>query len=270
VIRRRAAVLGHPISHSLSPVLHRAAYAALGLDWAYEAVDVTSGQLPEFLAGMDESWAGLSLTMPLKQTVLSLLASQSQTVAETGGANTVLVTPAGFAGHNTDVYGIVTALRRHPGFTPPRTVAIIGAGATAASALVAARQLGPRAVRVCARRPEAAADLVARAAPPGASVSAVPWERVADAFSADTVVCTLPGDAAEALTGAIPASAGLLLDVSYHPWPTTLAAAWQRAGGAVVAGHRMLLWQAARQVELMTGHPAPVSAMAEALDASLG
>lgn len=266
---RRAAVLGHPIAHSLSPALHRAAYRALGLDWEYQALDVTEEQLPEFLAGLDGGWAGLSLTMPLKQTVLPHLATASQTVAATGGANTVLVTADGLEGHNTDVFGIVAALRHSPGFGTPGTVAIIGAGATAASALVAAGELGAREVTVCARRPEAVAALVDRGIAAGIPVVAAGWDDVAAAFRCDAVVCTLPGDAAGVLAAQIPANPGLLLDVTYHPWPTTLAAAWMAHGGTVVPGHRMLLWQAVRQVELMTGRDAPVQAMAAALDAAM-
>lgn len=266
---RRAAVLGHPISHSLSPVLHRAAYAELGLDWSYEAIDVTSEQLSDFLAGLDSSWVGLSLTMPLKQTVLSFLVESSATVAAAGGANTVLVTEAGLIGDNTDVYGIVAALRERRDFRPPRTFGIIGAGATAAAAMVAAAELAVDRVVVSARRTAPAEDLADRGRALGLQVETVPWEQVEQALACDAIVVTLPGDAAANLISAIPAEPGVLLDVTYHPWPTSLAAAWEQRGGSVVPGHQMLLWQAARQVELMTGHPAPVASMAAAMRETL-
>lgn len=266
---RRAAVLGHPISHSLSPVLHRAAYRALGLDWGYEAIDVTEAQLPGFLAGLDDSWAGLSLTMPLKQSVLPHLAVTSPTVAATGSANTVLVTSAGLEGHNTDVFGIVKAVQLSPGFDAPGTVAIIGSGATAASALVAAGELSAHKVTVCARRPEAVAELVGRGRAAGVPAVGASWTEVEAVFRSDVVVCTLPGDAGAGLAGDVPSMPGLLLDVTYDPWPTTLAAAWIANGGNVVPGHQMLLWQAVRQVLLMTGRDAPVPAMAAALDAAI-
>lgn len=266
---RRAAVLGHPISHSLSPVLHRAAYAELGLDWSYEAIDVTSEQLGDFLAGLDSSWVGLSLTMPLKQTVLPFLVESSATVGAAGGANTVLVTEAGLVGDNTDVYGIVAALQHAADYRPPRSLAIIGAGATAAAAMVAAAELAVDRVVVSARRAAPAEDLVGRGRDLGLVTEALAWDQLHEALAADSVIVTLPGDAAAGLVAAIPARPGCLLDVTYHPWPTTLAAAWQQQGGNVIPGHQMLLWQAARQIELMTGYSAPISVMAAALNEAL-
>jgi shikimate dehydrogenase len=268
-VTRRAAVLGHPIAHSLSPVLHRAAYGAMGLDWTYEAVDIDSDGLGPFLADLGADWVGLSLTMPLKQAVLPFLARSSATVAQAGGANTVLVTPAGLEGHNTDVDGIVAALRAAPGYTAPRTVTILGAGATAASALVAVARLGAQAVLVCARRREAAMALTARGRELEVPVAAGEWGELGEALAADLVICTLPGDAAATLSPQLPSGPGLLLDVTYHPWPTTLAAEWVGAGGTVVPGHQMLLWQAVGQVELMTGRSAPVAAMKAALESAL-
>lgn len=266
----RAAVLGHPIAHSLSPVLHRAAYRALGLDWQYDALDVTSAQLPAFVASLDATWAGLSLTMPLKQAVLPLLHHQSAMVRRVGAANTVVLRDGVRSGHNTDVHGMVRAIRAVAPGVEPASVGVVGAGATATAAVAAAAELGAGSVVVTARRPEAAAALAAHEALAEAvRVTAVPWERRADVLSLPCVVVTLPGDAAAPLHGLVPARPGLLLDVTYDPWPTTLAAAWLTGGGQVVPGHQMLLWQATRQVELMTGRPAPVDAMAAALERAL-
>ena len=133
-------MLGHPIAHSLSPVLHRTAYRQLGLDWEYEAHDVDEAGLPGFLDGCGPQWAGLSLTMPLKRVVLPLLDDVSELVGVVGGANTVVMGPAGRVGHNTDVAGIVEALRDIGAESGPAVV--LGGGATAASALAALHQLG--------------------------------------------------------------------------------------------------------------------------------
>ena len=123
----RAAVLGSPISHSLSPALHRAAYAALDLPWRYEVIELLPAGLPAFLDGLDDHWVGLSLTMPLKQTVLPLLGTASELVRITGAANTVVLTGSERHGHNTDVAGIVVALRE-AGLERPQTGAVLGAG----------------------------------------------------------------------------------------------------------------------------------------------
>src|SRR4051794_12969885 len=100
---RRAAVLGSPIAHSLSPALHRAAYIELGLDWTYDAIECDEAALPAFVQSLDASWVGLSLTMPLKRAVLPLLAEMSETVRLTGAANTVLFRDGRTVGDNTDV-----------------------------------------------------------------------------------------------------------------------------------------------------------------------
>lgn len=265
----RAAVLGHPIAHSLSPVLHRAAYAALGLDWAYDAIDVTEDELPRFWWGLDDSWAGLSLTMPLKAAVLPLLDDVSSLVRRVGAANTVVFADGRRVGHNTDVAGIQQAVREVAGGF--RRVGIVGGGSTAAAALIAADALATDQVVVSARRPAAAAALVsAPLAALSVPTSVLPWARLDELLTTcDCVVVTLPGDAAAGLVDLVPRRPGLLLDVTYHPWPTTLARAWVDRGGTVAPGSRMLLWQAVAQVELMTGRAAPTDAMAAALTAAL-
>lgn len=258
--QRRAAVLGRPISHSRSPALHRAAYAGLGLDWRYEAIDVGKDDLAGFLEGLGPEWVGLSLTMPLKEVVMPLLDRVSPLAQRTRSANTVLLSD-GREGHNTDVAGIVAALRPVLSSTPA-SAAIIGAGATARSAAAAVAELGAARLLVAARRTGPAAEVLGVAELPG---EVLPWDDAARALAAELVVCTLPGDAAAALAAAIPRDPGVLLDVTYAPWPTTLAQAWSAAGGTVVAGAEMLLWQAVEQVRLMTGLDPDVAAMREAL-----
>lgn len=265
----RAAVLGHPIAHSLSPVLHRAAYEALGLDWQYDAVDVDEEGLPGFVDGLDSSWAGLSLTMPLKRAVVPLLDESSELVKSLRCANTVVLRDGRRVGHNTDVAGIETSLRE-AGVTSPTTFGIVGAGATAGSALAAAIRLESGSIVVTARRPEALRGMLQLASRLGDVVQIIDWQRKSAVLASDVVVSALPGDASSGLVRSLPPRTTTLLDVAYHPWPTALAAAWQGRGGDVIPGHRLLLHQAAGQVRLMTGSEAPVSAMDAALRRALG
>ncbi len=278
----RAAVLGHPIAHSLSPVLHTAAYTALGLDWRYDAVDVTAEGLPAFVADLDDEWAGLSLTMPLKQAVLPLLHHVEPLAAAVGAVNTVLVQAGGsrptLVGANTDVHGIAAALSeagvaRDAGTV--RRAVVLGGGATAASALAGLAELGMPSATVLVRSVARAGGTLRAAHRMGVDATVrtlAPLDRAAQAIAAaDVVVSTLPPGAADevaaALTGPV---RGVLLDCAYTPRPTSLVAAWQRAGGRAVSGERMLLHQAAEQVRLMTGRTAPLAAMDAALEAALG
>ena len=266
---RRAAVLGHPIGHSLSPVLHGAAYRALGLPYEYVAIDVTEAGLADFLADCDDSWMGLSLTMPLKRTVLPFLDAVDPVAQRIRAANTVIFSDGERLGFNTDVAGIQTTLREIQVQQYPGDVAILGAGATAAAVLSALVELHPSRVRIAARRVEPALDAVELASEMGLNAEATLWQDSTELLRSDLVISTLPGDAAASFAPHVPHNPGKLLDVTYSPWPTTLAGAWDRAGGTVAPGYRMLLWQAAVQVELMTGFQAPVSAMFEALEAAL-
>jgi shikimate dehydrogenase len=262
--RRRAAVLGHPIGHSLSPVLHRAAYAALGLPWDYDRIDVTPDRLADLLDGLDESWAGLSLTMPLKAAVLPLLDEVDPLAVATGSANTVVLTEGRRRGWNTDVDGLVAALDEHEAGTGAAVV--LGAGATARSAVAALSRRGSPRVTAYVRRPQAAGDLHVTAAAVGVEIEVRPWAGATEGLGADVVVSTVPAGAADELAAAVPAAPATLLDVVYSPWPTPLATAWSAAGGRVVSGLDLLLHQAVRQVLLMTGRAAPVEVMRAALE----
>jgi shikimate dehydrogenase len=270
----RAAVLGRPIAHSLSPVLHRAAYAALGLtDWSYEAVECDEAGLPGFVESRDAGWAGLSLTMPLKRAVLPLLDRTDHLATATGGANTVVFRPEGRHGYNTDVQGIVDALTE-AGAGMPGSVTIVGAGATASSALAAVGELGATGADVVVRDPARAAGLLATAELLGLTVRLRPWadlERPA-AVAGDLLISTVPAGAADDYAERVRRSQSApaaLMDVVYHPWPTPLAQAAAAAGAVVASGYAMLLHQAAAQVELMTGKPAPVEEMRAAGEAEL-
>lgn len=260
----RAAVLGSPVAHSLSPALHRAAYRALDLPWTYDRIEVDEDGLPEVIASLDESWAGLSLTMPLKERVLGLVDRVTDRAREVEAANTVLVGPDGLTADNTDVTGIVQAIR----LLAPQSgadAAVIGAGATARSSLAALRDLGVTMVSVVARRQDAARDLAGVAERLGLGARVLDWSDLGEGMSTGIVVSTLPGDAGDGLAGHVPSSPGVLLDVAYSPWPPPLTAAWRSRGGAVATGLDMLLWQAVEQVRLMTGLEPPIAAMREAL-----
>jgi shikimate dehydrogenase len=151
---RRLAVLGSPIDHSLSPLLHAAAYKVLELPWTYEAIDVTGDRLAEFLRSRDRRWRGLSLTMPLKRDVIPMLDSLDSVASLTRAVNTVLFDGDKRRGYNTDVAGLIAAFRRHQ-VENLDSVVILGGGATAASALVAAAELGAKSARVMADVPGA-------------------------------------------------------------------------------------------------------------------
>jgi shikimate dehydrogenase len=263
----RAAVLGKPIAHSLSPVLHRAAYQALGLDdWTYQAVECDEAALPGVL---DAGWAGLSLTMPLKRAVLPLLDHIDPLAAEVGGANTVVFAADGRHGYNTDVPGMVAALAE-AGVTKAAAGTILGAGATACAALAALRELGLAEAVVLARDRARAGDLLAAASRLGIAVDLRPL--TTEVRGGDLLISTLPAGAADFISERAfvpPALPIALLDVVYHPWPTPLAIAATKAGVPVAGGFDLLLHQAARQVELMTGRsPAPLAAMRAALACS--
>jgi len=267
-----AAVLGQPIAHSLSPVLHGAAYRALGLEgWAYAAHELGAAELPGWVAGLDETWRGLSLTMPLKEVAFEVATTVSDTARLTGAINTLVRRPdLGWDAHNTDVAGLVESLRHvdHGG-----SATILGSGATARSALVALRELGVGSVRLAVRS-EPRPETVALAADLGLAAAAVPLTD----WALDPVrlyVSTLPADAS-ASTGASLGETGsrldgaTLLDVVYAGWPTPLARDAAAAGMTTIGGLDMLVHQAAEQFRLFTGELAPVDAMFAAGREALG
>jgi shikimate dehydrogenase len=264
----RAAVLGHPISHSKSPALHRAAYAHLGVDIAYSAIDVTEAALPDFMrqvrgeARADGSWRGLSVTMPLKSAMVAEVDEVRGVGRALGVVNTVAFESDGGAtrlvAYNTDVAGIVNALR-HAGAAPAPTAVVLGGGGTAAAAIAALKELGAVSAAVFVRDPGRAAEARAASAAVGLPIQVLPLAGAAAAVAAaDVVISTLPPRAADALAAEVagaqfPESPGVLLDVAYDPWPSRIAAVWQEAGGTVVPGLEMLIYQAVEQVRHFTG-----------------
>lgn len=259
---QHAGVVGSPIDHSLSPVIHRAAYRALGLDWTYEAIEQSEESFPGFLGALDHTWRGLSVTMPLKEVALAAADVRSDLSCRVGAANTLIHGADGWFAENTDVAGMVSALSA-VNVESCQRVTIMGGGATARSSFAAVMQMGACDVTVCVRRPEAGRAFAEWAQQWDASVAVASMEPAWELAAADVVIAAVPFDAAS--SWAAVAGSGALMDVSYHPWPTVLSAAWR---GPVANGRDLLLWQAVEQVRLMTGMPAPVDAMRAALDAA--
>lgn len=251
----RLAVWGDPIAHSRSPRLHAAAYAVLGLDWEYGRRQVSEAQFTDALGGLDATWRGLSLTMPLKQVAARTATALDEDARLTGAVNTLLLAEDGLCGFNTDVGGLARALDEI-GVRDPGVVRVLGAGATATSAVVAAARAGARVVEVRARRVEAAGAL--KELGPALGVEVRPGPLSGDDLApVDATVAALaggtdPGPLADALASA----SGPLVDVVYGGWPTPLARAWERAGVDAHDGLGMLLHQALLQVRVFsTGDP---------------
>lgn len=269
--KRRAAVLGSPIAHSLSPVLHRAAYQELGLDdWSYDRFEVDEAALPEFVGKLGPEWAGLSLTMPLKRAVIPLLDEISETASAVEAVNTVVFTEDGRRlGDNTDVPGMVAALRER-GIEQVDSAAILGAGATASSALAALSRICTGEVVAYVRSQARAAEMRQWGERLDVEVRTEDWADAEHALRAPLVIATTPAGTTDVLSSAVPERPATLFDVLYDPWPTALAARWSAYGGAVVSGLDLLVHQAVLQVEQMTGRvPAPLDAMRTAGEKAL-
>jgi shikimate dehydrogenase len=262
---RRCAVLGSPIEHSLSPALHRAAYTQLGLDWTYDKLEIDQHRLAPFVAGLDESWRGLSLTMPLKVAVLEL--GEVDQLAQLAGAGNTLILEADTRRvYNTDVGGLAWAVRQVTTVPLPR-VTILGTGATASAALIAAAQLGAQQVTVAARTPSRAEPLRALSRELGVELEIRPWW--ARLPQTNLAVSTVVSGAADTIAPSVADSAPLIVDAIYDPWPTVLATTAQQAGCTVVSGRDLLIGQALLQIELMTGRSVSAEVLYAALPAEL-
>lgn len=266
MLQVKAAVLGSPVSHSLSPVLHNAAYRALGLDHTYSAIETAESELGSFLDSVDEEWLGVSLTMPLKEVAFDFADSCDELAELTGAINT-LVFGDRVKAFNTDVLGLVDALSE-AGSAKVSSAVIFGSGATARSALVALQRLGAKEVNCIARNETDVERMATIARQIDVDFSHVQLGE-AGWLQADVVVNTTPVGVLDEIAREVISPKGLLLDVVYNPWPTQLAASWAVTGGTIVSGLSMLLHQAGHQVTLMTGKPAPVAQMREALNAEL-
>jgi len=267
VSNRRAAVLGHPIGHSRSPELHRAAYRYLGFDCSYDAIDVEEGAAADFAAAVrqEPGWIGLSVTMPLKSAMAAAVDRLDPLAEALGVINTVTFEPGPdgvvLTGWNTDVAGLVKALRHAGAGDAPRAV-VLGAGGTACAAVAALSRLGCSSVDVYARsfrgNAEGLVDVQEVGRRLGTAVELNAWDTAASACAeADVVIATLPPRAADGIAEEFAAlaagrSGAVLLDAAYDPWPSRIASAWQAAGGTIVPGLEMLVYQAVEQVRLFT------------------
>ena len=261
---RRCAVVGSPVAHSLSPALHRAAYAELGLDWAYDHVRVDSAGLEEFVDGLDPSWRGLSLTMPLKRTVVPLLDTSDDWVRLSGVSNTLVLDEGSRHGYNTDIPGAIAAMEERLA-APARSAVVLGGGATATSVLLALAEQGCQSATLLVRDPARAEETVAVVSghPHAPELTVGTLEAMAP-LEADLVVSTIPGEAqtGEVLTAC--AQVPAVFEVVYDPWPTPLAQAVLDDGRRLVAGLDLLAHQAVGQVLRMTGESVSVDLLREA------
>lgn len=273
-----AAVIGSPIEHSLSPVIHRAAWAQLGIDgWEYRRLEQDADSLPRFIGGLGGDCAGLSVTMPCKQAVMPLLDAIDPLASAVGAVNTVVPSSGVLAGFNTDVTGIASAIRRacsQANRALPTSAVVLGARATASSALAALGELGIVTSIVAARRFGGPGSVVAASSRLGVSIDQVLWsdrDAVLRAVSgADLVISTLPAGVGDPLAEQMSVREGqVLLDVVYSPRETALRSAFERRGGIVAEGTDMLIFQAAAQVQLMTGRTPKTDVMRGALEAEL-
>lgn len=273
-----AAVIGSPIEHSLSPVIHRAAWAQLGVDgWEYRRLEQDADSLPRFIGGLGGDCAGLSVTMPCKQAVMPLLDVIDPLASAVGAVNTVVPSSGVLAGFNTDVTGIASAIRRacsQADRALPTSAVVLGARATASSALAALGELGIVTSTVAARRFGGPGSVVAASSRLGVSIDQVLWsdrDAVLRAVSgADLVISTLPAGVADPIAEHMTVREGqVLLDVVYFPRDTALRSAFERNGGIVAEGTDMLIFQAAAQVQLMTGRAPNTDVMRGALEAEL-
>ena len=273
-----AAVIGSPIRHSLSPVIHRAAWVQLGIDgWEYRRLERDGDSLPGLIAGLGDDCAGLSVTMPCKQAIMALLDVIDPLASAVGAVNTVVPSSGVLAGFNTDVTGISSAVRRACSMANvplPRSALVLGARATASSALAGLGELGITASTVAARRFGGPGSVVAAASRLGVSIAQVLWSDIEAvdraAHGVDLIISTLPASAADPLAERLNVREGqILLDVVYAPRQTALRSTFEKAGGIVAEGTDMLVYQAAAQVQLMTGRSPDTGVMRDALEEEL-
>ncbi len=275
-----AAVIGSPISHSLSPVLHRAAWDSLGIggDWDYRAIETTTQTLGSLVSALGSDCLGLSVTMPCKQAVIPLLDVLDPLAQAVGAVNTVLPGAGVLTGANTDVHGIVAAVnaaRAARDLPAPASCVILGARATASSALAACGHLHVGHVSVAARHFGGPGSVLVAGARLGVSFDQVFLRNRGEVLQAirdaDLIVSTLPVGVGDDLAVDLsPRPDQTLLDVVYAPRLTALTGTWQQAGGSVAWGSDMLLHQAAEQVRLMTGRDPDTAVMRIALHRALG
>jgi shikimate dehydrogenase len=273
----RLQVIGDPVLHSKSPVLHGAMLSALGLDAAYDARVVRRGELPDYLRwARDHGVAGFNATMPHKEDLLPLLDGIDPAARLTGAVNTVCLREGAWVGFNTDGAGALSALGEVLGFDPAgSTVTLLGAGGAAKAVALALAQAGAERVQVCNRTLERAVELCAR----HPRLTPAPFdpdtlERLCR--GADLLVnCTSLGMEGcprqfegFSFLDALPPH-GAVFDLIYHPAETELLAQARRRGLRAMNGLPMLVWQAVLALEHFLNRPLDRGAMAAAASAAL-
>jgi shikimate dehydrogenase len=272
---RRCGVIGSPIAHSLSPVLHRAAYRRLDLDWEYDAYEVTEPELDAFIENtLIEHWRGLSVTMPLKRPARYLCDQVDDLAERLDAVNTIVIDDQPLSrtmvGYNTDVGGFIDAFGEN-GVDFIGEILVVGGGATAASAMAAVRRMGGYRATIAVRNPQKAQFVADVAYGYGLETKVVSLADIDKIAPAEVIVSTIPADAQGAYADALVERARVVFDVVYDPWRTPLIEAAERAGKTVIGGFDLLLHQAGRQVELMTGvSRAPLDSMRQEGLAALG
>ena len=269
---RVAAVIGSPVRHSLSPVLHNAAFTETGLDWVYLAFEVPRGAVPDAFAGVRAlGLAGLSVTTPHKEAAAEACDRLSADAEALGAVNCVVNDGGTLVGHSTDGDGFVAALAAEVDLAPGgRRCVVLGAGGAARSIALALARAGAAEVAVVNRTPARAERTVALVGPTGRVVG--PDDVPPTVEAAELVVnATSLGMGASATRGESPLDPGLLragtvvADIVYDPVATPLLEAARAAGARTLNGLPMLVHQAAIAFEHWTGREAPVEVMSAAV-----
>lgn len=267
----RCAVLGSPIAHSLSPLIHTHAYEVLGIadDWHYGRHEVDEAGLAGFIAGCGPAWVGLSCTAPLKEVLLGL-GEPSDRARLLGSGNTFLFGDGSPRVENTDVTGLVGAFAR-AGVTSASTALLLGNGATARSALYALAEMGVRSVLVLARSEDRArSSLAALADSLGVELAYGPWGYVPDAEASDVLVSTVSTPLAPDVAAGLARMVGACFDATYNHYPTELDRAARARGIVQLSGIDLLVGQALDQIRLMTGLSCPAEPLLDVAYAALG
>ena len=245
----RAAVLGSPISHSLSPLLHSTAYQLLGVEGSYEAIEVGSGHLAKFLEDKDSGWTGFSLTMPLKEEVLAIAHVVDPIAQLISSANTLFRRDGSWCASSTDITGFGFALDSR-GFTTGKSATILGAGATARAVVGA---LDGRVEEISILSRNTGREEAIRRCATKSSISFLPWEYTTPIAQSDLVVNTTPLYGADLFADYLPLRIStLFFEVLYRPWPTVLLSRWRENGGETMDGIDLLVHQAIEQIALFS------------------